>query len=59
MMFFPKNVTIGALNVNSLRNKSGAVEELNTNNINICWLSGTKIYESLPNQQFNISNYKT
>ena len=37
-----KNVTIGALNVNSLRNKIGAVQELITNNIDICLLSETK-----------------
>ena len=54
-----KNVTIGALNVNSLRNKIGAVKELTTNNIDICLLSATKIDESFPNQQFNVSNYKT
>ena len=54
-----KNVTIGALNVNSLRNKIGAVQELITNNIDICLLSQTKIDENFPNQQFNISNYKT
>ena len=30
-----KNVTIGVLNVNSLRNKIGAVQELITNNIDI------------------------
>ena len=30
-----KNVTIGAINVNSLRNKIGAVQELITNNIDI------------------------
>ena len=53
-----KNVTIGVLNVNSLRNKIGAVQELITNNIDICLLSETKIDESFPNQQFNISNYK-
>ena len=34
-----KNVTIGALNVNSLRNKIGAVQELITNNVDICLLS--------------------
>ena len=50
---------MGALNVNSLRNKIGAVQELITNNIDICLLSETKIDESFPNQQFNISNYKT
>ena len=54
-----KNATIGALNVNSLRNKIGALQELITNNIDICLLSETKIDESFPNQQFNISNYKT
>ena len=54
-----KNVTISALNVNSLRNKIGAVQELITNNIDIRLLSETKIDESFSNQQFNISNYKT
>ena len=49
-----KNVTIGALNVNSLRNKIGAVQELITNNIDICLLSETKTNETFPNQQFNI-----
>ena len=34
-----KNVAIGTLNVNSLRNKIGAVQELITNNIDICLLS--------------------
>ena len=53
-----KNVTIVALNVNSFRNKIGAVEESFTNNINIILLSGTKIDESFPDQQFNIWNYK-
>ena len=53
-----KNATIDALNVNSLRNKIGAVDELITDNIEICLLSETKIDENFPNQ-FNISNYKT
>ena len=54
-----KNVTISALNVNSLRNKIGAIEELITNNIDICLLSETKTNENFPYQQLNISNYKT
>ena len=54
-----KNVTIGVLNVNSLRNKIGAVQELITNNIDICLFSETKIDESFSNQQFNKSNHKT
>ena len=54
-----KNVTIGALSVNSLRNKIGAVQELITNNIDICLLSETEIDETFLNQQFNVSNYQT
>ena len=54
-----ENITIGTLNVNSLRNKIEAVKELITNNIDICLLSETKIDVSLPNQQFNINNCKT
>ena len=54
-----KYVTIGTLNVNSLRNKIGAVQELITNNIDICLFSETNTDETFPNQQFNISNYKT
>ena len=53
-----KNITIGALNVNSLRNNIGAVQELIVNNIDLCLLSETKIDESFLKQQFNISNYK-
>ena len=53
-----KNITIGALNVNSLRNNIGAVQELIANNIDLCLLSETKIDESFLKQQFNISNYK-
>ena len=54
-----KNVTIDALNVNSLRSNIGAVQELITNNIDICVLSETRIDESFPNQQFSIRNYET
>ena len=54
-----KDVTVGALNVNSLRNKIGAVQELITNNIDVWLLSETKIDETFPNHQFSISNYKT
>ena len=53
-----KNVTMGALNVNSLSNKRRAAEDMITNNIDICLLSDTKIDESFPNQQYNISIYK-
>ena len=46
----PKNVIIGHLNVNSLRNKFTAVEELNKAKIDIGLISETKIDESFPNQ---------
>ena len=54
-----ENATIGSLNVNSLKDKIGALQELITNNIDICLLSESKIDKTFPNQQFNRSNYKT
>ena len=53
----PKNVVIGHLNVNSLRNKFEAVGELEQNKVDICFLSETKIDETFPNQQFMINGY--
>ena len=57
MMYFPpvtvhrfqntKNVTISTLELNFLRNNIGAVQELITNNIDICLLSETKIDENM------------
>ena len=41
---------IGHLNVNSVRNKFEAVEELVQNKFDICFLSETKIDETFPNQ---------
>ena len=52
-------MTIYTLYVNFVRNKKGAVQELITNNIDICLLLETKIDENFPNQQFNIRNYET
>ena len=46
----PKNVTIGHLNVNSLRNKFTAVEELKKGKIDIGLISEIKIDKSFPNQ---------
>ena len=54
----PKDVILGHLNVNSLRNKNEAVEELMRNNIDISFFSETKLDETFPNQQFKISGYK-
>ena len=55
----PKNSILGHLNVNSLRSKIEAVEELMRNNIDISLFSDTKLDETFPNQQFKISGYKT
>ena len=54
----PKNVVIGHLNVNSLRNKIAVVEELMRNKIDIGLFSETKLDESFPNQQFKIHGCK-
>ena len=53
-----KNIIIGHLNVNSLRNKIIAVEELMRDKVDICLFSETKLDETFPNQQFKIHGYK-
>ena len=54
----PKNFILGHLNVDSLRSKFEAVEDLIQNNIDISLFSETKLDERIPNQQFEISSYK-
>ena len=54
----PKNIVICHLNLNSLRNKFEAVEELVQSKIDICLLSETKIDETFSNQKFMINGYK-
>ena len=54
----PKNVILGHLNANFLRNKIEAIEELMQNNINISLFSEIKLDETFPNQQLKISGYK-
>ena len=55
----PKNVIIGHLNVNALRNRFTAVKELIKGKIDIGLISETNIDELFPNQQFKINGYKT
>ena len=50
----PKNIIVGHLNINSLRNKFKAVEELVQNNVDICFSSEIKINKTFPTQQFMI-----
>ena len=45
----PKNITLGHLKVNFLRNKIEAVEKLMRNNIDISLLEETKLDETFPN----------
>ena len=52
-----KNIT-SHLNVNSLTNNIEAVTEVISKNIDTYLLSETKIDETFPNEQFNITNYK-
>ena len=54
----PKNIVIGHLNVNSLRNKFNVAEELVQNKVDICLLSETKSDETFSNQQFVINGCK-
>ena len=53
----PKSPIIGHLNVNSLRYKFVAIDELIKNKIDICLISETKVDESFPNKQFKINGY--
>ena len=55
----PKNVIVGHLKLDSLRNKFTTVEELIKEKIDIGLISETKTDESFPNQQFQINGYKT
>ena len=48
----PKNVSIGHLNINSIRNKFSGFKDLVLKETDICLLSKTKIDESFPNSQF-------
>ena len=53
-----KNVTIGHLNINSLRNKIEALKDVITQTFDIFFVSETKIDASFPNNQFCIPGYK-
>ena len=53
-----KNVIIGQLNVNSLRNKFYALLELIPGNVDILVITETKLDDTFPEKQFLISGYK-
>ena len=49
---YPKNLTIGHLNINSVRNKFSSLQQTVLNKTDILLLSETKIDDSFPNSQF-------
>ena len=53
-----KNVIIGQLNINSLRNKFNDLVELIHGNIDILVITETKLDDTFPEKQFLISGYK-
>ena len=54
----PKDIILGHLNVNSLRNNIQAVKELMRNKVHISLFSETKLDETFRNQQIKVSSYK-
>ena len=53
-----KNVIIGQLNINSLRNKFSSLIELIHGNIDILVITETKLDHTFPEKQFLIPGYK-
>ena len=55
----PKKVTIGHLNINSIRNKFSELFNMLEQNIDIMMISETKLDKSFPSRQFFLNGYKT
>ena len=53
-----KNLIIGHLNINSIRNKFSSFKDLAFKETDICLLSETKIDDSFPNSQFFAVGYR-
>ena len=54
----PKNLIMGHININSLRNKFESIKPIISPNFDIFLVSETKLDESFPNNQFSISGYR-
>ena len=50
-------IIIGSLNINSIRNKIGLLEDLVSERIDILLVSETKIDKSFPNPQFEMNGF--
>ena len=55
---YAKNLIIGHLNINSIRNKFLDFKELVLSDTDICLISDTKLGDSFPDQQFHVNGYK-
>ena len=55
---YPKNLTIGHLNINSVRSKFSSLQQTVLNKTDILLLSETKIDDSFPNSQFYAEGFK-
>ena len=55
---YAKNLIIGHLNINSIRDKFLDFKELVLNETDICLISETKLNDSSPDQQFHVNEYK-
>ena len=55
---YPKNLIIGHLNINSVRNKFSSLQQTVLNKTDILLLSETKIDDSFPNSQFYAEGFK-
>ena len=55
---YVKNIIVGQLNINSLRNKILSVKELLSANLDLLVINETKLDGSFPNAQFQINGYK-
>ena len=56
---YPRNIIVGQLNVNSLRNKFESIQEMLAKNLDVLLLTETKLDESFPSAQFSVQGFKT
>ena len=54
----PKNVLLGHLNINSVRNKFESTNELIRNNFDIFIITESKLDSSFPDSQFHVPGYR-
>ena len=55
---YPKNLTIGHLNINPMRNKFSSLQQTDLSETGILLLSETKIDDSFPDSQFFAEGFK-